>query len=525
MEQNTISEPYFDHNIKITRHAHSFNNIFLSKGLKNKIIKQYNKKTDPSLSLWGLISAIKMAQDISKSGINQTHTNTTNTEYIFVSSLVRTWITAFILYINSTNKNLYLIVSPYLKEKDIRSKLGKKISKLIDYGNFKNNTLNQVYEFLINMSKIFIIGVLLAKKNINEFITINNNKVIYIYFNDNYYFELKFKINNLDTLHIDINAKLKSEYIKYYFNIIKKGDFIFTIDTNLFTNIHRNFTKKIKRRITRTIKRRFSKNRIVSNNSKTKSTNNFKISDKLLSYIDNLNKINTAYNFDSNKQMKTITLLKSETQNATNNFTTPINNQNTKTINNNNNNNNIKIEKTIDLNKIHIQENNINKSIDNNLNISKIHNNSGIRNDNFISYYNYEFYDKYNIFYFILWLVNLKHGLYYIMGENNKVSYYKVNNYTNIKEAFSKGATIKCVSHSNVMDYFLKCINPKHEKLEENMWSLILNVNIHKDKDKNKDEISIKIKKTINGIPKNSANHILSYKKENTLDNLINRLY
>lgn len=135
---------------QFTRHIQSCNNIFSAPW----------KLTEPSATQYGILHTTEFAKN------NKNETRFTS-KRVFVSNLLRTWITAFILYgINFKNKNknndstLELYVAPYLKEKKA-SPLGFKIEK----GNYPediNKTLNKFYIFLEKYFKI-------TNENINNF--------------------------------------------------------------------------------------------------------------------------------------------------------------------------------------------------------------------------------------------------------------------------------------------------------------------------------------------------------------------
>ena len=114
----------------ITRHAHSCNNLKEGKSDSNtqflktyiplvgkKIqgaVKNYNffdrtSEHDPGLSFYGVLATLLKTSRIS---------GRYNSDTVFVSCLVRTWMTAILLYLpNITNDTLTLVISPFIKEK------------------------------------------------------------------------------------------------------------------------------------------------------------------------------------------------------------------------------------------------------------------------------------------------------------------------------------------------------------------------------------------------------------------------
>ena len=96
----------------VTRHGNSCNNIIEDtiSGLFTRDDKKnyLNKKSDPSLSVSGIATMLNLYPP---------HINDHLNEPVYVSSCVRTWMTAILLYAKRNVKiPLILMVSPYLKE-------------------------------------------------------------------------------------------------------------------------------------------------------------------------------------------------------------------------------------------------------------------------------------------------------------------------------------------------------------------------------------------------------------------------
>ena len=101
-----------------TRHAHSCNNVKENKVNKFSVGKSIaelssagfrTSELDPGISLFGMLSCLKktsMVQD-----------DRYNSDTVFTSCLVRTWMTAILLYLPKIGDALTLVISPYLKEK------------------------------------------------------------------------------------------------------------------------------------------------------------------------------------------------------------------------------------------------------------------------------------------------------------------------------------------------------------------------------------------------------------------------
>jgi hypothetical protein len=95
-----------DFQYQFTRHLASCNNIFYGKTVKA------GRDFEPSAAMYGIFKTIEFAQkNENKSSFNFNH--------VYVSNLIRTWITAVLLYGTNIKENdtLYLYISPYLKEK------------------------------------------------------------------------------------------------------------------------------------------------------------------------------------------------------------------------------------------------------------------------------------------------------------------------------------------------------------------------------------------------------------------------
>lgn len=137
---------------RFTRHGYSCNNInttLLEKAL-------YSDK-DPSLTIWGIIETFKHGKD------NIDYFNSNN---IYVSCLVRTWLTATLLYIhhvnkvNANNKIILLNIVPFLKEKHM------KILFSNDKGNSPEVLTKQINKLILLLKYCF---TFLSSNDINLF--------------------------------------------------------------------------------------------------------------------------------------------------------------------------------------------------------------------------------------------------------------------------------------------------------------------------------------------------------------------
>ena len=135
--------------ILITRHSISCNNEIK--------LKYWEKNIDPSLSYDGIKQALEKSYD---SNTNINYKLIKDNPNVFVSCLVRTWMTAILLYGPHVemNETLTLYVSPYLKERD-RLKEEKLMGKR-DIGNLCNeeqrkHNINRMYLFYNILNELF----------------------------------------------------------------------------------------------------------------------------------------------------------------------------------------------------------------------------------------------------------------------------------------------------------------------------------------------------------------------------------
>lgn len=96
------------YNFHFIRHLMSCNNITEGK------IEFGGKDFDPSGTMYGIIETIVLSKNSKEFSSKE----------VYVSNLIRTWITAFLLYGTNNNDILKLFVSPYLKEKHETFKRG-----------------------------------------------------------------------------------------------------------------------------------------------------------------------------------------------------------------------------------------------------------------------------------------------------------------------------------------------------------------------------------------------------------------
>lgn len=116
------------HNFHFIRHLMSCNNIEEGK------FEFGGKDFDPSGTIYGIIETIVLSK-------NSQEFDSTE---VYVSNLIRTWITAFLLYGTNNNNILKLYVSPYLKEKH----------GSIKRGNYPKNIAHTIKKFETFLQKL-----------------------------------------------------------------------------------------------------------------------------------------------------------------------------------------------------------------------------------------------------------------------------------------------------------------------------------------------------------------------------------
>jgi len=161
-------------NFLITRHGESCNNVDAGANTKGKDM-------DPTLTIYGIVSALVFSHF--NSGIYQN-----NVTSIMVSNLVRTWITAFLLYggkttqksfYDSRSDELNLYVCPYLRERIMETLATAQ-------GNFPkplHKTLERFLESLNNICQVIDnIPSVLLEKELSYFIASSNETQLLTYF-------------------------------------------------------------------------------------------------------------------------------------------------------------------------------------------------------------------------------------------------------------------------------------------------------------------------------------------------------
>ena len=202
----------------VSRHLNSCNNMVDDAKWTNATYKF----AEPPLSMWGIISGLALNRKILGKFQNK----------VYVSSLVRTWMTAIIEYFPHVTTNaLDLIISPYIKEADLSNKYY--IGQSIDKGNIPESVDVQIDKIKYFFSFLRLLQQYLKKMNENQTTDASRVKS----YNNNI-----FKIQmNLDKILTDGN---KINIIFPTFSAIKDRKKIY-IDYNIFLTYDHSLGKLI----------------------------------------------------------------------------------------------------------------------------------------------------------------------------------------------------------------------------------------------------------------------------------------
>lgn len=305
----------------ISRHLNSCNNMVDSASWTNVLYKF----EEPPLSLWGIISGLALQREPYK--INKFR----EINRVYVSCLVRTWMTAIIEYLPyCSNGEISLIVSPYIKEADISNKFY--VGQSIDKGNMPIDVKSQIekikYFFLIlklvqKYIKIFnnknqnndkckkieenIDKILTNKTKINiifpPYETIKNRKQVKINYKIELIYNSKNNELNVETYLFEGNNKIKDTGIyddtdPYSIGIRKENDLEIEINDELtggsnLTNKQQDYFNKILKKFLEQNENNSSDDKeIILSNDQNKKINIKKTKTKNSSYIGNKPRIN-----------------------------------------------------------------------------------------------------------------------------------------------------------------------------------------------------------------------------------------
>lgn len=190
-------------NFIITRHGYSIANYIKDKSAidyhKFNLYQQHqhNFESDPSLSLWGILTALYRGYVLNNEENEFLTTNGVNAytepNHINVSVLVRTWITAICLYLPYvTGDTLTLVVTPFISESGITpdnkpENIDKQKKKIIDFLNYLKQlqnilgspiTINNKKDTYSHLSNLFLDIIKLQLQQIYDFLTKSTNNII-----------------------------------------------------------------------------------------------------------------------------------------------------------------------------------------------------------------------------------------------------------------------------------------------------------------------------------------------------------
>jgi hypothetical protein len=221
--------------ITIIRHANTFANILKAKG---KLINQKAEK-DAKLSIYGIFTSSLQCDNLKNEEEKQNIIYGQNNNlikkmsmvsipnFIYVSVLIRSWMTAICLYLprmvdnnnNNIDNNFNLFISPYIKEN------GRGEDNEPDEIDIQIKNIVSFLKFLIK-DLDFLDNTLQIKKNSNKINTFFNNKGtinIIKYSYDSNKIEKSYKINKINNIitstntNININkktSKIINDYIE-----------------------------------------------------------------------------------------------------------------------------------------------------------------------------------------------------------------------------------------------------------------------------------------------------------------------
>lgn len=241
-------------NISISRHGFSYANLIKekSKSFFNKI--RQVTESDAKLSVYGILTALLHGTDlVKKEKINKMN----DPDIIFVSVLIRTWMTAICLYLpHNTNNEFTLVVSPYIKEE------GMTLDNQPDSIDLQISFIRDFLNYLIEISEIKFTKEIINNNltNIKNYFE-NNNKLLIYYKNVKIYF-------TLDKLNNSINYEKINNNNSYFNNTCSYFNKIFDIENiKIFHGENKPLRKDIELKFTRWCEP-FSKKNKITNSKK-----------------------------------------------------------------------------------------------------------------------------------------------------------------------------------------------------------------------------------------------------------------
>jgi len=196
-------------NIVITRHGYSTANYIqdsINKKSSTKlmiIFTKWRNELDPGLTVWGIITCIMRSINLRLQEKFQNIKILDDKSCVYVSILVRTWMTAICLYlpeINIKSKSLVLCIAPFIKEHG--SGNGK--------DNMPDTNKNQISKFTKFLNYLlFMYDIIIKKSNTVKNAFINQITKIYNFFK-------KGKVIILKHINRKWEFKLKDNKIQYF---------------------------------------------------------------------------------------------------------------------------------------------------------------------------------------------------------------------------------------------------------------------------------------------------------------------
>ena len=304
--------------ISISRHGFSFANLIKEKKTLLGKIEQHLEK-DAKLSLYGILTALLHGSDLVEKELSYGMTEKPQT--IYVSVLIRTWMTAICLYLpHCITDGFTLVVSPFLKEEGLGldNEPESFENQIISIGNFLNylikipegilskkiinENLLKIKTYFIQKRKLIVYAKYGEKIIEVKFFYVDGRKRIsyeynntkdYKYFNENCSTNKNFNIDNIEIFHGEIKPlkdDIKKKFTRWCEPFSKKSSFSFS-----------NTKSMCKKRLTKK-----TENIVVNNTESIVFNNNNGI---------NLTHRNAVYGIRPNENLKFLNLKNPENNN------------------------------------------------------------------------------------------------------------------------------------------------------------------------------------------------------------------
>ena len=160
--------------ISISKHGFSFANLIDKKKTFYSKSEQIIEK-DAKLSLYGILTSLLHGSDLVEK--ENSYGMTEKPQTIFVSTLIRTWMTAICLYLpHCDNDNFTLVVSPFIKEK------GTELDNIPNSFENQIKTMQKFLKYLIKISDLKFSNAIINENLLkikNYFIVKRFNLIVY----------------------------------------------------------------------------------------------------------------------------------------------------------------------------------------------------------------------------------------------------------------------------------------------------------------------------------------------------------